>query len=248
MAIPPPHAFINVADACCLPRGVVQLDFDHPECANPDDLFVELFYDGPNPAPGVARLALGLFERRSDHGLASCTGPVRRQRLFVSLAPLLPDPSIRRGAVVLNDDHLYGHYRRLPRFELVFDLEDRPAEGSDADEVAAAETLDEQEARLQAIDALLSRIITPDEIQRWGWLPLPRQRWALAFGPLRTDAMHRIDAGGLKADRVLGSIELDATAGTVTLVAYSYYGFEEATVLRPDTGWWQAALRIDWPG
>lgn len=248
MAIPPPHAFINIAQARCLPGGTLELDFDHPECAQPDVLFVELFYDGPSPEPGVARLALGLFERRRDHGLAKCTGPVGRQRLYVSLAPLLPDPSIRRGAVVINDDHLYGHYRQLPRFELAFELEDGPAVDPIAEELPVAAPRDPQDARLQAIDALLSQLIATDENQQWGWLPLPRPRWQLAFRPLRADAPHRIDAGGLKADRVLGCIELDMAAGTVTLVRYSYYGFEEVTVMHPDAAWWETAKQIDWPG
>lgn len=237
MAIPPPHAFINVIDARRRSPETLELDFHHAApAAGESPFFAELYWDGPAPEPGVGHLCLGLFERRARHGEPTCTGPVAAQCLRLSLPELLPDASLRRGRIAFNDAGLYGHHRRLARFERTFDLE-APA--------APAEPPIEQ--ILARIDALLATVIPPYENERWGWLPLPRQRWAMQRSPLRAGEVVKLDAGGLKQDRVLGTIEVDPDARCLRLVRYSYYGDDDTTVLEPASDWWDEAARIPWP-
>lgn len=236
MAIPPPHAFINVVDARWQSPETLALDFHHAApAAGESPFFAELFWDGPAPAPGLGNLCLGLFERRARHGEPTCTGPVAAQCLRLSLPGLLPDASLRRGRIAFNDPHLYGRHRHLIRFERGFDL--------DAPAAPPEPPIDEL---LAAIDALLARAIPPDENERWGWLPLPRPRWAMRRGPLCAGEVVKLDAGGLKQDRVLGMIEVDPDARCLRLARYSYYGDDHSTVLHPAPDWWDAAARIVW--
>lgn len=122
MAIPPPHAFINVAAARMTGPTVLELAFDHPACPDPALLFAEVFWEETGPTVDEGAFVLGLFERREHHGQPTCTGPAVAQRRQWALPDLLPDPRIRRGRLHLNSERLYGRHQRLPAFVLDFDF------------------------------------------------------------------------------------------------------------------------------
>lgn len=100
---------------------------------------------------------------------------------------------------------------------------------------------------LAALDALLARAIPADVVADWGWLPLPQPPVPVRWGPLQAGEVITIDAGGLKANRVLGLIKLDPDARHVSLVRYSYYGDDDTTVLAPSPAWWADAALVVWP-
>lgn len=252
MAIPPPHAFINVRSARCLGSDRIELAFDHPQALpGRSPLFAELFWDGPPPEPAVGNLVLGLFERREHHGEPTCGGPAISQSLEIDLPRLLPDPILRRGRIAFNDPRLYGHHRRLERFELDFDLDGagRLSKVDGALDTPDALTLDPAAAQLAMteLERLLAWLLPSGENETWGWLPLSRPIRPARWAPLQDDSVIRLDAGGLKSNRMLGAIDVDVAAGVVFLHRYSYYGDDHRSSLRPSVEWWREARRLVWP-
>lgn len=252
MAIPPPHAFINVRSAKCLDRDRIELEFEHPPAlAGLSPLFAQMFWDGPPSEPAVGNLVLGLFERREHHGEPSCGGPAINQRLLIALPPLLPDPMLRRGRIAFNDPRLYGYHQQLERFELGFDLDGvGPIDAGDEPvNPVVAMTLDPAAAQLALADLerLLLWLLPSGENETWGWLPLSRPTRPTRWAPMQDNSLITLDAGGLKSNRMLGAIDVDAANGLVHLNRYSYYGDDDRSSLQPSVEWWREARRLLWP-
>jgi len=241
MAIPPPHAFINVREARWLRPGRLELQFRHPPpLAGLSPFFVQIFRDGPAEADGYAPLALGLFEHRESHGEASCAGEPKDHCLWVDIADVLPDTAIQRGRITFNDAALYGHHRLLDPFSLELALQSSLALVASAGNVDTA-------AAMQTVEQLLARALPEGENATWGWLPLPRPGWAQDWRRLSANGVIDIDAGGLRQNRILGLIRLVPAAGRLELHRYSYYGDDDRIDLYPDPAWWLEALACLWP-
>ncbi len=116
MAIPPPDKFIAVVEAQAGPQGVV-VRFDHPRCADPDVLAIEVLSAWPDGEGGRPAFRLAVLERRVRRGVPVCVGPVERQSREV------PWPVEGACVVRFNDRTYYGESGPGAPFELVRDGE-----------------------------------------------------------------------------------------------------------------------------
>ena len=118
MAIPPPDVFINVQTARLVDGHTLEVTFDWPRCA--DARAIAAGWSGASrEKDGGWDIRFSLLEKRRQHGVPTCTGPVEKQTLRVDLRTLLPK-EMTHGRLRLNDESLYGYMKKLPELVVPF--------------------------------------------------------------------------------------------------------------------------------
>jgi hypothetical protein len=120
MAIPPPHVFINIDSARMRDAHTLEIHFAWPRCASAAALKTEWL--GANQTDdGAWHVRFSLQELRTTRAQATCTGPVEKQQRLVDLRSIL-SKEMSFGVLEINDAGLYGYMKKLPSFEVPFDL------------------------------------------------------------------------------------------------------------------------------
>lgn len=120
MAIPPPHVFVNIESARMLDAHTLEIRFEWPRCPSPSALRTDWF-GASQSADGGWLVRFSLQELRPTRGTPTCTGPVEKQLRQVDLRSLLRK-DMAYGALQMNDEGLYGYMKKLPAFDVPFDL------------------------------------------------------------------------------------------------------------------------------
>jgi hypothetical protein len=117
MAIPPEERFVNVVSAKMIDKHTIEVVFDWPRCADP--AFIAADWMGASEEKEGWEIRFALVEARGKHG--ACNGPVEKQtRRFDLHAVLRKD--MTHGKLQINDESLYGYMKKLPAFDVKFDL------------------------------------------------------------------------------------------------------------------------------
>ncbi len=101
-------------------QHTLEVSFEWPRCADPT--FITADWMGASEEPRTEdgwAIRFALVEARGKHG--ACDGPSEKQTRRFDLRTLLRK-DMTHGRLQINDASLYGYMKKLPAFDVKFDL------------------------------------------------------------------------------------------------------------------------------